>query len=709
MGRTKGSPQRREGAHEFSEVLGRQTENESVESLLARELLPNDIPALATANEPLPLIARPQRNQKSNKPKKKTKKRSVTMAGEETESISAAAMDVKGEVTTRIADDILHIQCQSVVALPSSSALLMRNKSSSGMILRSVSLEHNVEIHCTGQSASSQSLSPYIIQTRDGARTVWKILCEYSSKQSPPLLLSNDSTVVDQLVEKGLVQLQLFPERNEVAIVLSELALEYCSPAQLPLHRVVRAKKYQPAGQLWQFLATLFPDSIVSDRTLESSSKLITAHHVYNLTDNRQYQKYLEKNYDDRHNKSERKRAPREIPGLVPTLRPYQQAAVEWMMERETKHNNETNEWMLGWVVATPNNGALVPLLRCSNNSNDNSTIHGVFLCPFAGWLAKDWQQAKMRTLFKKNKPVQGGILAESMGLGKTVEMLACILANPRKSLPTKGEEGIVRRSLFGKSDLTVELSSPGQFLPKSETVVEDYNEFGEADDDDSSREETMKNGNNSKLLGSLPVVVTPEKPVGKEESVNEEWIEDSLLGSCICGSLITFEDLQRPVVICCQCREPMHMHCAGFENQNDLEQQTDVIAYRRLYLNTSATARLSRTSSCCPCCVCDDENGIIESRASLIVTPTAILSQWEEEIARHTKMSTGSPLSVVVYRGVHQITSKISSLGKSPDKSVQLLHPSRLAAADVVLAPLGKLVMHLHYCKVTLTCWFRP
>ena len=50
------------------------------------------------------------------------------------------------------------------------------------------------------------------------------------------------------------------------------------------------------------------------------------------------------------------------------------------------------------------------------------------------GWLATSYEEARAMTIGDAPVVVRGGILAESMGLGKTVEVLACILGNQKTS-----------------------------------------------------------------------------------------------------------------------------------------------------------------------------------------------------------------------------------------------------------------------------------
>ncbi|XP_047740431.1 E3 ubiquitin-protein ligase SHPRH [Hyalella azteca] len=101
-------------------------------------------------------------------------------------------------------------------------------------------------------------------------------------------------------------------------------------------------------------------------------------------------------------------------PSLIPVLRPYQRAAVQWMLFKEN--------------------------VRTRVEEDEEPKMH----CLFVELTALDGTKLyynKYGGYFVKNKPIEilptpGGILADEMGLGKTVEVLACILNNPCGPLP---------------------------------------------------------------------------------------------------------------------------------------------------------------------------------------------------------------------------------------------------------------------------------
>lgn len=98
-------------------------------------------------------------------------------------------------------------------------------------------------------------------------------------------------------------------------------------------------------------------------------------------------------------------------PALIPVLRPYQNDAVNWMLERENYKNVASNE------------NSLHALWR------EITTLDGVkiYYNPFSGSIIQEYPAA--------SREWPGGILADEMGLGKTVEVLSLILCHPRKDL----------------------------------------------------------------------------------------------------------------------------------------------------------------------------------------------------------------------------------------------------------------------------------
>lgn len=99
---------------------------------------------------------------------------------------------------------------------------------------------------------------------------------------------------------------------------------------------------------------------------------------------------------------------------LLPSLRPYQKAAVSWMLERETR------EWQPRAEVST--------LVRFPRGADE--LRYDPFRARF--YELRDTVDGVAATAAASDlSAVRGGILADEMGLGKTVEVIALVLSNP--------------------------------------------------------------------------------------------------------------------------------------------------------------------------------------------------------------------------------------------------------------------------------------
>ncbi len=96
------------------------------------------------------------------------------------------------------------------------------------------------------------------------------------------------------------------------------------------------------------------------------------------------------------------------------------------MLQRE-RGDYEDRSWELCWVVILDAHHridcleaekSVTPLYKCQQIGDRKFPNMCVFYNPFTGWLAKNYSVAKESTV-GTGENVKGGILAESMGLGK--------------------------------------------------------------------------------------------------------------------------------------------------------------------------------------------------------------------------------------------------------------------------------------------------
>ena len=497
----------------------------------------------------------------------------------------------------------------------------------------------------------------------------------------------------------------------------------------------------------------------------------VTAKHVYDWTDNVQLERALQRQQQQEN--QENPPTPLDIPGLLPTLRPYQSMAVEWMLQRE-RSPTPLDEWKLAWVVFAQSSSChlddpccFLPLKEWEDKQRSGGLHHLttatkkkmplLLFCPVVGWLATSIEEARDMSLdYDENsncdfeddmgnnsnlslvRGVKGGILAESMGLGKTVEVLACILAHRRRLQAVAVDNAASpRRILFASdqesSSLSGQSSTQQQQDAKDDECsnnVGDVGEIGDAEDDDEenadsssvqpiggdevAKQQAIKNipspqHTMSQTRETSAVPVTPDVDDGDNPPTSENeqrWLDEgeTLLGSCLCGDVLHIQEATNvnPIVLCCQCKQPTHMDCAGIASQSELKQMTRPITYRKMFSDQSwtcyETLQASHQWFCPYCCAGEhrqDKKKLIPSRATLIVTPPAILTQWEREIERHAQdPTTHEPLRVAIYHGVDKTTKSRPKLFHSGSSNgMKLLHPHSLADHDIVLVTFDALL----------------
>ena len=462
-----------------------------------------------------------------------------------------------------------------------------------------------------------------------------------------------------------------------VRIYITKNGVEVCSPQKFAMRKSHRkpAKQYQSAHCVHQALALLFPDSVVAHvlRKKRGSSP-ITAKMVYNLVDNVQLCQEQQQEQRQQGNKQ-----PLIVEGLVPQLRPYQEAAVRWMLGREKNHpkTGPLSEWELAWVILEA--GQSPKTLTCWKGQAKDPEPPLLY-CPFAGWLVQSHEAARVATLGLQPTPVRGGILAESMGLGKTVEVLACILANPFQ--PPTTTTAITNETTnnntatvdVGESFIPSEADSPSVVTPQSTPT---------------KQRPLQENEESNRVAKSIGLSLAMEA--------------DAEHGICFCGRTTQYRGCLG-LVACESCGETMHGLCAGFTDAEQIARETTPGPMRRC------------SASKCPHCVFSKRSeGLIESRATLIITPATILNQWQREIRRHTNLSRGNPpttptdsspsrskatpLKVLVYPGIQRLfESNRQAEDEETPPDCQLVHPRLLADADVVLMTFGALLGDLRH-----------
>ncbi|EDV27774.1 uncharacterized protein TRIADDRAFT_53804 [Trichoplax adhaerens] len=204
---------------------------------------------------------------------------------------------------------------------------------------------------------------------------------------------------------------------------------------------------------------------------------------------------------------------------LLPTLRPYQARAVQWMLNRE----------------------------RSSTSAQDRSIIHSLWreLKSIDGKQFYFNPYSSRITISRFNiAPLPpGGILADEMGLGKTVEVLACVLLNER---PTNILENSTSTDVSGNN---LAAKSCDDVCERSDVAYQyDCSDSKDADKvDEGKNTSTLRKRIHSQL----------------KDSITRPSNGNSCKLTCICGGLNEDEDSEQPKTAQCQiCSIWQHPKC---------------------------------------------------------------------------------------------------------------------------------------------------
>lgn len=240
-----------------------------------------------------------------------------------------------------------------------------------------------------------------------------------------------------------------------------------------------------------------------------------------------------------------------------------------------------------------------------------------------------------------------GGILADEMGLGKTVEVLACILNNPRELTTT---------TIIDIDERPTEISNQSEDRMETEEEVDEL----------VPNIETQKKYERPKVKHASKIGKNPQlyKNMSAVRKAAQIWYEKRLAEmlfapkpvrvrdnevKCICGDLA-----MTGVIRCKDCSKMQHTLCMGYKGSEEN------------YL----------------CTQCWTKQPIIKSRATLIVSPQSISRQWLSEVQRHVRKNG---LKVLEYAGIHD---------------AGLIYPTNLADYDLVVTTYSVLQSELKFTE---------
>ncbi|XP_076076399.1 E3 ubiquitin-protein ligase SHPRH-like isoform X3 [Mytilus galloprovincialis] len=408
-------------------------------------------------------------------------------------------------------------------------------------------------------------------------------------------------------------------------------------------------------------------------------------------------------------------------PCLIPSLRQYQKEAVRWMMRQESDtnihHGKDADLHMLYSVIQLPDGTELY-----YNKSVGCLTLKK----------------------FPPTERLPGGILADEMGLGKTVEVLACIILNPRTDMmetktDVKEIQSVNPETLNGSSG---EAKDQPVDIPSTNDT---NNTFVSSNSVQNISDQTIENNDKTSCVSSQEEVI--DNRLSRSESVNGSLLDCVKTSSevsvscdkqCETGLGIVQEEHNNQSTSGCELKNNDKSSENSMEDENKViksnsrrkgsrknstELKEEEMEFRNIFdsqkdvgpkeffeciCGTKESKAFDHKDTksniqCIQCglwqhaeCVnfnlhdpsrpefmcphCLVRNKPLKSTATLIISPSSICHQWVDEIMKHIHDQT---LKVFVYNGVHK---------------QGFIQPDTLARQDIVITTYETLRKEIDY-----------
>ena len=349
---------------------------------------------------------------------------------------------------------------------------------------------------------------------------------------------------------------------------------------------------------------------------------------------------------------------------LVPTPRPYQRRAVDWMIRRERGGAPAASK--RGDGACTKDDDACAKALHPLWSELGDAAV-------YVNW---NTGQLTRRRFDAHVAEPSGGILADEMGLGKTVELMMCVLAHRYVPPAAVKEE-------------------------KEETALAEDTKPVVGEDDDVAEEDEVVGC----VCGN-----TDDDYEGMWLACDEchEWSHARCVGYTKADETRHRKKAEAAVQKSIEARAAFDAAEEGAEGADTAVHDVEDEGEHRLkglkMEADKATAEAEAASHAppflCGRCVATRAGEVVSGPcgATLVVCPAPILPQWRRELMRHAKPGA---VKVLVYEGQPRDAGGPSAKKRGKDKktfSESVVSAADLAAADVVLTTYDVLRGDVHH-----------
>lgn len=260
---------------------------------------------------------------------------------------------------------------------------------------------------------------------------------------------------------------------------------------------------------------------------------------------------------------------------LLPTLRPYQARAVQWMLEREKEELlTQKDDWMDVVVDKL--------VTKCGKTLYYNL-----------------YSKVLSVNLFELPDFPKSGVLADEMGLGKTVAVIALVLNHPR-SIENETDNN---EYLLGDQKNSRVVRRKSSEFHHDETIIEE-NKEGCLDPHEKLLFNPAKKGSMLKRALTEWYESKLASYSGIKNKKRSRMDEDEYSIKCVCGD---GNNVEGDCIQCPDCLKFQHLKCVGYDQ--------DFVYY-------------------CPACWAKQK--LVKSKGTLVIAPASIYNQWKEEITKH-------------------------------------------------------------------------